>query len=104
MAAGTLAKIVNLREVDGVICANSRDIARDFRQRPPNVLRDINKIVETIKEGSHLGALNWFREEYRFQRTVKASSLLGYDGRRVRFSHWSLHWPGTSRMANCLPH
>ena len=65
MAAGTLAKIVKLREVEGVICASSRDIARDFNKRHDNVRQGISQIVDAIKlTPSNLRALNWFRQRH----------------------------------------
>jgi Rha family phage regulatory protein len=59
------AKIVRLREIDGLIYASSLDVARDFGREHKHVLRDVDEIMRNI--GPSVDR-SWFRPGEFFDR------------------------------------
>lgn len=63
-------KVVRLREIEGVICASSRDIERDFRKLHRHILQTIDGVLDAMKAlpptSRNLDSLNWFRSDSYF--------------------------------------
>lgn len=57
------AKIIRLREIDGIIFADSLDVAHDFAKRHDHVLRDVDEIRQNISP--NLGR-SWLRDDCYF--------------------------------------
>jgi Rha family phage regulatory protein len=67
------AKIIKLRQIDGIIYASSLDVANDFGKRHDHIIRDIDVIIQEISP--NLGR-SWFRPDAYFDRHGRRQRLI----------------------------
>jgi Rha family phage regulatory protein len=66
----TSGKIVKLHVIDGIICASSRDVYRDYRKRHADVIRAVDDLISNMKAlpptDANLRSLSWFGNDYYY--------------------------------------
>jgi Rha family phage regulatory protein len=87
------AKIIKLRQIDGLIYASSLDIANDFGKDHKHVLRDIEAIIQVLSPD--LGSA-WFRPSSYYDPTQRR--LRCYDLSRQAWSLVALGYTGRDAM------